>query len=69
MAAAFAALHRHGHLIGDVNQKNFLFGRNSKVVLVDCDSYQINAKGVHYQCEVCLASIILAALTTIMMAG
>ena len=52
MAAAFAALHRHGHLIGDVNQKNFLFGKDSKVVLVDCDSYQINAQGAHYQCEV-----------------
>lgn len=52
MAAAFAALHRHGHLIGDVNQKNFLFGRDSKVFLVDCDSYQINANGELHLCKV-----------------
>jgi DNA-binding helix-hairpin-helix protein with protein kinase domain len=55
MAAAFAALHRHGHLIGDVNQKNFLFGRDSKVVLVDCDSYQINANGTTHLCKVGVA--------------
>lgn len=51
-AAAFAALHRLDYLVGDVNQKNVLFGRDSKVVLVDCDSYQINAKDTPYLCKV-----------------
>lgn len=52
IAAAFATIHQHGHVIGDVNQDNVLVGRDSKVMLIDCDSFQVNANGVVHFCEV-----------------
>lgn len=51
-AAAFATLHDHGHVLGDVNQGNVMVGSDSKVVLIDCDSFQINANGEIHLCEV-----------------
>lgn len=51
-AAAFSTLHDHGHVIGDVNQGNVMVGTDSKVMLIDCDSFQINARGVMHLCEV-----------------
>ena len=51
-AAAFETLHRHGHVLGDVNQGNVMVGSDSKVVLIDCDSFQINTKSETYGCEV-----------------
>ena len=51
-AAAFDALHSHGHVIGDVNQGNIMVGPDCKVVLIDCDSFQVNAHGTVYHCEV-----------------
>lgn len=51
-AAAFATLHMHGHILGDVNQGNIMVGKDSKVVLIDCDSFQINAKSEIHLCEV-----------------
>lgn len=52
IAAAFATIHQHGHVIGDVNQDNVLVSKDSKVILIDCDSFQINASGVTHFCEV-----------------
>lgn len=54
-AAAFEALHTHGHVLGDVNQGNVLVGNDSKVVLIDSDSFQINANGTIHFCEVGVA--------------
>lgn len=54
-AAAFEALHTHGHVLGDVNQGNILVGNDSKVVLIDSDSFQINAHGTVHFCEVGVA--------------
>ncbi|MEF8699288.1 MAG: helix-hairpin-helix domain-containing protein [Candidatus Accumulibacter sp. UW20] len=51
-AAAFEALHSHGHVLGDVNQGNVLVGSDSKVVLIDSDSFQVNARGTLHLCEV-----------------
>ncbi len=51
-AAAFEALHTHGHILGDVNQGNILVGGDSKVVLIDSDSFQVNARGTQHLCEV-----------------
>jgi DNA-binding helix-hairpin-helix protein with protein kinase domain len=51
-AAAFETLHAYGHVLGDVNQGNVLVGVDSKVVLIDCDSFQINASGTLHLCEV-----------------
>ena len=52
VAAAFDAIHAHGHVIGDVNQGNAVVAGNSVVKLIDCDSFQIAASGKLYLCEV-----------------
>ncbi len=51
-AAAFDAIHNHGHVLGDVNQGNVLVGSDSKVVLIDTDSFQISANGTLHLCKV-----------------
>jgi len=51
-AAAFETLHKHRHVLGDVNQGNVMVGKDSKVMLIDCDSYQVNALGSVHLCEV-----------------
>lgn len=40
-ARMFAALHRAGVIVGDVNERNLLVRRDATVLLVDCDSFQI----------------------------
>ncbi len=52
IAAAFATVHSHGHIVGDVNQGNVLVGTDSKVTLIDCDSFQISSNGSQFLCEV-----------------
>jgi DNA-binding helix-hairpin-helix protein with protein kinase domain len=54
-AAAFEVLHAHGHVLGDVNQGNVMVGNDSKVVLIDSDSFQVNAQGSLHLCEVGVA--------------
>lgn len=51
-ATAFEAVHRHGHVLGDVNQGNVMVGGDSKVLLIDSDSMQIAAGGKIHLCEV-----------------
>jgi DNA-binding helix-hairpin-helix protein with protein kinase domain len=51
-AAAFATLHAHGHVLGDVNQGNVVVGRDGRVVLIDCDSFQIDAGATVHRCGV-----------------
>jgi DNA-binding helix-hairpin-helix protein with protein kinase domain len=52
LAAAFDAVHRHGHVIGDVNQGNVVVSRKATVRLIDCDSFQITHQGQAYPCRV-----------------
>lgn len=52
IAASFETLHTHGHVIGDVNQNGVMVGKDSKVVLIDSDSFQVNARGTLHLCEV-----------------
>jgi DNA-binding helix-hairpin-helix protein with protein kinase domain len=52
MAASFETIHSHGHVIGDVNQSGVMVGGDTKVVLIDSDSFQIRANGTSYFCEV-----------------
>lgn len=54
-AAAFSAIHRHGHVIGDVNQGNVLVGKDAKVILIDSDSFQISANHKLHPCKVGVA--------------
>lgn len=55
VASAFAAVHRHGHVIGDVNQGNVVVSGSATVKLIDCDSFQISAGGRRFLCEVGVA--------------
>jgi DNA-binding helix-hairpin-helix protein with protein kinase domain len=52
LAAAFDAVHRHGHVIGDVNQGNVVVSRKATVRLIDCDSFQVTHLGRTYPCRV-----------------
>ena len=55
VAAAFEVLHADGHVLGDVNQGNVMVASDSTVVLIDSDSFQINANGTLHYCEVGVA--------------
>ena len=52
LAAAFDAVYRHGHVIGDVNQGNVVVSRKATVCLIDCDSFQVTHLGRTYLCRV-----------------
>jgi DNA-binding helix-hairpin-helix protein with protein kinase domain len=52
LARAFAVVHQHGHLIGDVNQGNSLVSEQATVMLIDCDSFQIHWQGRTFPCGV-----------------
>jgi DNA-binding helix-hairpin-helix protein with protein kinase domain len=52
VAAAFDTVHRHGHVIGDVNQGNVVVSRRATVRLIDCDSFQVTHLGQTYPCRV-----------------
>ncbi len=52
IASSFETLHNHGHVIGDVNQNSVMVGEDSKTVLIDSDSFQVNARGSLHLCEV-----------------
>jgi DNA-binding helix-hairpin-helix protein with protein kinase domain len=54
-ARAFATVHQAGHVLGDVNQKNVVVSKDGTVKLIDCDSFQINAHGKRFLCEVGVA--------------
>ncbi len=51
-AIAFESVHSHGHVVGDVNQKNVMVSRKGIVALVDCDSFQIVEGGRIFRCGV-----------------
>jgi len=51
-AAAFDTVHRHGHVVGDVNQNNLRVGNDGTVMLVDTDSFQVNVNGTLHLCGV-----------------
>lgn len=51
-AAAFETLHARHHVLGDVNQGNVMVGTDSRVVLIDCDSFQVRADTTLHRCEV-----------------
>ena len=52
IARAFAVVHEHGQVIGDVNHGNLLVGVDGTVMLIDCDSFQISTHSSVYTCNV-----------------
>jgi DNA-binding helix-hairpin-helix protein with protein kinase domain len=51
-AAAFGTLHAHGHVLGDVNQGNVVVDADARVMLIDCDSFQVRAGDALHLCDV-----------------
>ncbi|HEY7422725.1 MAG TPA: hypothetical protein VH682_00560 [Gemmataceae bacterium] len=51
-AIAFNVLHGAGHVMGDVNERNFHVCPKAMVYLLDCDSYQFIAGGQSFPCGV-----------------
>lgn len=52
LARAFKVVHEHGHIIGDVNERNVLVNREGQVRLIDTDSFQVRAEGEVFLCDV-----------------
>jgi DNA-binding helix-hairpin-helix protein with protein kinase domain len=52
VARAFAVVHEHGHVVGDVNHGNIVVSGQATVRLIDCDSFQVTAAGRTYLCNV-----------------
>jgi DNA-binding helix-hairpin-helix protein with protein kinase domain len=52
VARAFAVIHEHGHVIGDVNHGNVVVSGQATAMLIDCDSFQIAASGRRFLCDV-----------------
>ena len=55
VARAFRAVHRTGYVIGDVNHGHLLVGRDGRVVLIDCDSFQVPSPNGVLTCDVGVA--------------
>ena len=51
-AIAFENVHAHGHVVGDVNQKNVMVSKKGIVALVDCDSFQVREGNRIFRCGV-----------------
>ncbi len=52
LARAFAVVHDHGHVVGDVSHANALVLPQATVKLIDCDSFQVAVSGRTFPCEV-----------------
>lgn len=52
VARAFAMIHEHGCVIGDVNHGSVLVSAKATVRLIDCDSFQINTPNQRFLCAV-----------------
>jgi DNA-binding helix-hairpin-helix protein with protein kinase domain len=52
LARAFAVVHAHGHVVGDVNDRVALVSQHALVRLIDCDGFQITHGGKTFPCDV-----------------
>jgi DNA-binding helix-hairpin-helix protein with protein kinase domain len=52
VARAFAVVHKHGHVIGDVNHSVVQVSGDGTVRLIDCDSFQVQRNGRLFTCDV-----------------
>jgi DNA-binding helix-hairpin-helix protein with protein kinase domain len=52
IAASFEVIHSRGHVIGDVNENSVMAGSDSTVMLIDSDSFQVDAAGDVHLCKV-----------------
>ena len=52
IARAFATVHQHGIVIGDINERVAMIGLDATVRLIDCDSFQITEGAKRFRCVV-----------------
>ncbi|MGH7146844.1 MAG: helix-hairpin-helix domain-containing protein [Nitrospiraceae bacterium] len=52
IARAFAVIHEHGQVLGDINHGNLLVAPDATVILIDCDSFQIRTGAHMFTCDV-----------------
>jgi DNA-binding helix-hairpin-helix protein with protein kinase domain len=52
VARGFAAIHKAGHIVGDVNHGNILVSSVGITSFIDCDSFQIQSGGKVFLCPV-----------------
>jgi DNA-binding helix-hairpin-helix protein with protein kinase domain len=52
VARAFAVVHQHGIVVGDVNERVAMIAHDGTVRLIDCDSFQIRSAKRVFRCEV-----------------
>jgi len=52
LAIAFHKIHAAGLIIGDINEGNILVNGQGMIVLIDCDSFQVQDGNNYYFCEV-----------------
>lgn len=52
VARAFALVHEHGIVVGDVNHGNVMVSPDGTVMLIDCDSFQVRTPTALYPCDV-----------------
>ena len=52
LARAVASVHAAGHVVGDVNERFAMVDARCTVTLIDCDSFQVQAGGRVYPCDV-----------------
>ncbi len=56
VARAFYSLHKHAHVMGDVNHGNCVVLADGTVKMIDCDSYSIKTGKLRYRCDVGVAT-------------
>lgn len=52
IALAVSAFHRHGYVVGDLNEFNILIGPDASVAVVDTDSIQVRTRHELFRCQV-----------------
>lgn len=52
IALAVSAFHRHGYVVGDLNEFNMLIGPDASVAVVDTDSIQVRTQHELFRCQV-----------------
>ena len=67
LAEAVDHLHRHGIVVGDMNQNNILVHSDGTIGLIDCDSFDVTNPdtGEHFPCCVGLAELLAPELQTV----
>ena len=67
LAETVSHLHKHGIIVGDLNQNNILVHADGTIVLIDCNSFDLtdSQTGIHYPCTVGLQELLAPELQTV----